>query len=331
MRIARLKVTVAVFVVLGLVPAGGAVPGPGGGGNPFGVLLPAQLARSRRGMEVAKALGAVYFRPSSIFLERWDGTCAECDVARGAGLKLVLTVRKNGPAATSAPRDLAAYRRRLGEVLDRTRPALLVVENEENSALFYRGTPEEYRAQLQAACQVAHQRGVACTNGGLVGTLVALLVYDHYLQTGRRQAAEEFAARVFTEQIRRGLDSPRARQLVEKGKALLRAYRAAGADSVNFHWYFADTRALEEAVAYLRTQTGLPVLTNEVGQWTDDPNQTTAVMGKIVELGLPVAVWFGLDGPKARGLVDQDGSLRPTGEAFARFCQQNFPTGPATR
>jgi hypothetical protein len=40
-----------------------------------------------------------------------------------------------------------------------------------------------------------------------------------------------------------------------------------------------------------------------------------------VELGLPMAVWFGLDGPKARGLVNPDGTLRPTGEAFRQFIE----------
>ncbi len=120
------------------------------------------------------------------------------------------------------------------------------------------------------------------------------------------------------------MNSPQAQEQIDKGKALLSAYRAAGVDYVNFHWYIADTRALEEAVAYLRAQTGLPVITNEIGQFTDDPHQTTAVMGKIVELGLPMAVWFGLDGPKARGLVNLDGSLRPTGQAFQRFIESTF-------
>jgi hypothetical protein len=50
------------------------------------------------------------------------------------------------------------------------------------------------------------------------------------------------------------------------------------------------------------------VITNEIGQHNDDPNQTTAVMGKVVELGLPIAVWFSVDAPKARGLVNPDGS-----------------------
>jgi hypothetical protein len=36
-------------------------------------------------------------------------------------------------------------------------------------------------------------------------------------------------------------------------------------------------------VAFLTSQTGLPALTNEIGQHNDDPNQTTAVMAKVVE------------------------------------------------
>lgn len=288
-------------------------------------MLPSQLVRSSQGMQIAKALGAVYLRPSAIFLDEWNGTCLECDIALKAGLQLVLTVRNNGRRqATSPPSDLATYQRTLSQVLDTYRPAVLVVENEENSALFYTGTPEEYAAQLKAACQVAHQKGIPCTNGGLVSALVALLVYDHYLSSGQSTAAQDFVARAFTPDLQRQLNSSQAQEQIDKGQALLSAYRAAGVDYVNFHWYIADTRALEEAVAYLRAQTGLPVITNEIGQFTDDPNQTTAIMGKIVELGLPIAVWFGLDGPKARGLVNLDGSLRPTGEAFKRFIEDRF-------
>ncbi len=303
-------------------PVASATAPPPTGQNPFGLMLPSQLVRSSRGMQIAKALGAVYLRPASVFLDQWNGTCLECDLALNAGLQLVLTVRNSGPLPTAPPRDLAAYQRTLGQVLDKYRPVVLAVENEENSALFYTGTPEDYATQLKAACQVAHQKGIPCTNGGLVSALVALLVYDHYLGTGLSATAQDFAARTLTPKEQRLLNSSRAQEQLHKGKALLQAYCAAGVDYVNFHWYIADTHALEEAVVYLRTQTGLPVITNEVGQTTDDHHQTTAVMGKIAELGLPIAVWFGLDGPKARGLVNLDGSLRPTGEAFQRFMAQ---------
>ncbi len=72
------------------------------------------------------------------------------------------------------------------DIVRTLRPALLVVENlvvenEENSSLFYIGSPETYAEQLRAACRAAHQEGVPCTNGGLVSSLVALLVwvFDH--------------------------------------------------------------------------------------------------------------------------------------------------------
>lgn len=321
----NMKPNVMMAVILSsLIACGSPTVTAAVGQNPFGVMLPSQLVRSPQGIQVAKKLGAAYFRPASILLDQWTGSCRECDIALDAGLKLVLTVRNNGPRGTAPPRDLGAYQRTLGQVLDKYRPAVLVVENEENSALFYTGTPADYAAQLKAACQVAHQRGIHCTNGGLVSTLVALLVYDHYLESGQNALAEGFAARAFTREEQRLLDSPKAKEQLRKGKALLASYRAAGVGYVNFHWYIADTRALEEAVAYLKAQTGLPVITNEIGQFTDDPNQTTAVMGKIVELRLPIAVWFGLDGPKARGLVNRDGTLRPTGEAFKRFIESTF-------
>ncbi len=47
-------------------------------------------------------------------------------------------------------------------------------------------------------------------------------------------------------------------------------------------------------------------------------------MAEVMELGLPIAVWFGLDRPQARGLVNLDGSLQPTGEAFKHFIEQSL-------
>ena len=73
---------------------------------------------------------------------------------------------------------------------------------------------------------------------------MALSVYDHYLESGQTAAAQDFAARVFTPEEQRLLNSPKAREQIRKGKALLASYRAAGADYVNFHWFLADTRAL---------------------------------------------------------------------------------------
>ncbi len=289
------------------------------------MMLTSDPRRPSWGPDLARKLGARYFRPESLFLEGWDGSCPACDAALSAGLELVLTVRNTGPEATSPPADMEKYKARLGEVLARFRPALLAVENEENSGLFYAGSPEQYLAELEAACGVAHDKGVPCTNGGLVSDLVALLVYDHYRSRGENAAAEDFARRAFRQEVRTYIDSPTAREQLRRGKILLAGYRRAGADYLNFHWYLADARALEEAVGYLEAAAGLPAITGEVGQFTGDPAQTKAVMAKLAELGVRVAVWFAQDGPKARGLVGRDGSIRPTGEAFREFIGEHFP------
>ena len=84
----------------------------------------------------------------------------------------------------------------------------------------------------RAACQVAHARGVPCTNGGLVSTLVALLVYNHYRQGGQTTAAQDFATRAFTPEEARLLNSPKAEEQIRKGNALLAAYRAAQTEAV---------------------------------------------------------------------------------------------------
>ncbi len=330
----RLRIAGSVLIILtacsglpgpspSLTPTAYSLPTPALHPNPFGLHLPT-LGRSPQGIAFAAGLGVAYFRPEAIFLDRWNGQCPSCDLALRANLKLVLTVRNNGPRATSPPKDLATYRRKLGEVLAKYRPALLVVENEENSELFYAGTPDDYRTELTAACQVAHQKSIPCTNGGLVSTLVALLVYDNYLGSGDVTAAENFRTRAFNPDQWQALQSGQAREQLERGRVLLTMYRTASIDYVNFHWYISDGIALEEAVRFLKSQTGLQPVTNEVGQLTEEPEHTKAIMAKITELQIPIAVWFGQDALHARGLVDANGHMRSTGEAFREFILQNY-------
>jgi hypothetical protein len=281
----------------------------------------------------ARELGAVYYRPSkAIFVGAWKGRDEECEAAMKAGLKLVLTVRNtSGPGTPSSPpADVEAYRKTLGEILDRCTPALLVVENEENSAaLFYEGSADEYLAQLKVACEVAHSKGVKCTNGGLVSSLVAALVADDYRQKGDAAKAQAYLKRALSdEKLEKLARTAKFAEQVAKGAKLLEGYRAAGADYVNFHWYISDAEAPKEAVAFLKEKTGLPVLSNEIGQQKNEsPEQVTRIMQTVVELKLPIAVWFSMDIDafgEARGLVNEDGSLRPNGEAFKRFVQEKF-------
>jgi hypothetical protein len=277
-------------------------------------------------VELAKQLGVVYFRPNAVFADAWRGSDKECETAKNAGLQLILTVRNNGGnrKPTTPPKDLNQYKKTISEIIDKYRPAVLVIENEENSSLFYTGTMDEYATQLKVACEVAHAKGIKCTNGGLVSTLVALLVYDNYLRQGNKTRAESFAARVFSPQERRQLGSPRYHEQVNKGRALLEVYKLSDIDYVNFHWYETDPITLEEAATYLRTATGLPLITNEIGQHDTNVETTKALMEKVIELGFPYAVWFSVDAPRAKALTNSNGTLRETGRAFQDFIKRTF-------
>jgi hypothetical protein len=281
-------------------------------------------------VQLVRQLGARSFRPNSVFVQDWQGACAECDVARQAGLELILTVRHDGGVlqASTPPDDLDAYAQALGMILDAVRPTVLVVENEENSGLFFSGTPEEYGAVLRTACDTAHARGIPCANGGLVSKLVALLVYDHYLEAGDTAGAQAFADRAFAADEQGELDSPRAQEQIQKGRALLQIYPIAGADYINFHWYIADPTALAEAVRFLSFQTGLPAMTNEIGQHDRSPETVRDLMAAVVQLELPYAVWFSVDAPQAQSLIDPDGTLRDSGLAFQEFIREQFDSPP---
>lgn len=306
--------------------------------NPFGVMIGAPKGMDiETKMKAAKALGAVYYRTATaIFIGAWKGfhAEAEAEAAEEAGLKLVLTVRTgDGPGEPSGPpKDMETYKRVIGEVIDKYKPVLLVVENEENSmALFYTGSPEEYHRQLKAACEVAHAKGVKCANGGLVSSLVIALTADRYAAEGEEAKAEKFLRRALDDdhykKLTRG--GTKAKEQLQRGKDLLKGYKAAGVDYVNFHWYSDDPEALPGAVRYLEETTGLPALCNEMGQQKNtSPEQVTNMLAKSIEIGLPIVIWYSIDTPaygEAKGLTEPDGLLRDNGKAFRKFISTHFP------
>ncbi len=300
--------------------------------NPFGLMIPTVSISADKKVEIAKELGVTYYRPNDINPVNIE--CLECEEAKKAGLKLVLTVRNNKGARTPSepPRDIEEYRNFVSEVLDRYKPFLLVVENEQNSGLFYTGSAEEYLEQLKIACEVAHSKGYKCTDGGLVGSLVILLTADSYEQEGNPSYAEEYLKKALDPKDYSRLINSKNTQIyrkqIEFGRKVLAGYKNAGADYVNFHWYSSSSEAFVEAVNFFKKATGLPALTNEMGQQENvDPSQVTAIMKKVTELNLPVAIWFSADIPllgQARGLVNPDGTLRENGIAFKNFIQENF-------
>jgi len=300
--------------------------------NPFGVMLGNQVPDLTLRMKTAKDLGALYYRPLSIFVSTWNGSFPEADAAIAAGLKLILTVRNDGGAGTptNPPKDLNAYKTVLGQIVDKYHPEILIIENEENSSLFYTGSPSDFHQELKAGCEVAHARSAKCANGGLVSSLVALLTANDIETHGQGKAAanaylaKTLPAKIYTQYQKLGTTTaPEIAVQVNKGLELLRGYRQDGADFVNFHWYAPDATKLAQAVAYLEKTTGLKAITNEWGQQqNENPEQITADMSELVRLNIPYAVEFSIDvsaGEQARALVNSDGSLRANGKAFKDF------------
>ena len=302
--------------------------------NPIGLLLDLDTPT---GAQVAQTLGATYFRPvDAIVLEGWNGECREADIAKQLGFQLLLSVRNNGggmSAPTTPPTDLAAYKTALAAVLDKYPPMVLAVENEENSSIFYTGTPEEYGVELRAAIEVAHAKGIKVSNGGTVSALVALLTWDNYLTQGNVGAASSYCARAFDPSQKKSLEKitaprqydARTKEQIQKGKGLLEQYKTSGMDYMNFHWYINDAAALGESAAFLSQAVGKPLVVNEMGQQNDDPAVVRPLLQKAVDLGFGYAVWFSVDAPQAKSLYDSTtGALRSNGQEFKNFMTELF-------
>ena len=306
-------------------------------GNPFGLLLGGAALSDQQRVDLSQALGVTYFRPWYITVEGWAGACydAACELAPRAGLKLILTVRNNVGAsgATTPARDLSAYRDTLGRIMETQRPAVLVVENEETSEASWAGNVDEYVAQLQAACEVAHVQNAKCANGGLAGDAVALLVWADYVDRGLLTEACAFTQRAAPDLPADLCRLTAVNQLfpayqttLAKSRELVARYAMTGQDYLNFHWYVPDKAALSEAVAYLRRASALPLMSNELGQRDQTPEAVERLMSAALDLKLSIVVWFSLDraAPISAALNNADGSLRPGGEAFRAFMQARY-------
>jgi len=79
-------------------------------------------------------------------------------------------------------------------------------------------------------------------------------------------------------------------------------------------------------VNYLRRATNLPVMSNEIGQTDQTPEAVQKLLSAASDLKLTYAVWFSLDRDPAVALQNEDGSLRPNGQAFREFMQAHFKT-----
>jgi hypothetical protein len=300
-------------------------------GNPFGVFFnPRQFDPETR-VGLAAELGAHYYRSYPVLAPAWNGECFDdCEEVSGAGLRYFLTIRNTASIqAPAAPvTDLEAFKDTVATAIEVFEPAIIAVENEEDVPGFFTGTSEQYLAELEAACEVAHRMDVLCSNGGLTGGSVTFLVYQHLVETGDLQKAQDFAQRTFEDYQLRRFNAPDFDQFIVERvdylKGFILNYKEAGADYINFHWYVGDPEALADTVRYFEEATGLPAVTNELGPDTVDFDITNRLMQTLRDLDVRFAIWYSTDARIARALVDRDGTLRPSGQAYAEFIRSHF-------
>jgi hypothetical protein len=311
----------------GQTPSSPTIIPPQGGTNPFGVFFNPRAFDLQTRIQLAKELGVKYFRTYPVLVPTWNGQCSECQPVHHAGLQFVLTIR-NSPSITepaSPPADLAAYKQTVASILSAYRPAVLVVENEEDTPTYWSGSPDQYDQELTAACEASHAMKIPCANGGLVSVGASWLVYQHLLDTHQTDKAQVFAQHGLQSFQLGHLDDPDyIRNIASKELSLVKSYRQTGIDYMNFHWYVADDVGFQDAVAAMKDLSGLPVISNEMGQHDTDPDGVTRMLDKVIELEVPIAVWFSSDGRLAKALVDPDGDLRPNGEAFRQVIQKTL-------
>jgi hypothetical protein len=316
----------------------------------FGVMVSKTAGKAippERQTLVAKALGVNYMR-ARVDIKDWNGSNPAYDTYAGAGLKVLLNINYGIPRNELGehdpipfPTDMNAYSKVVNSVLDRYKPAVVVVENEEDNPFYHTGSADDYINMLKTAIQIAHSKGLKVTNGGITVREVCLIIYDDLVQRGEKQKAMDFISKAvppaFLQRLNH-LDNPQITRQIEFGRKILAAYKTLDLDYVNFHWY-EPVRARANAAAgdvefnpqifsfvahYLKEKTGKPVMTNEFGVLNASPDLVKNILRAVYDAKLSYAIFYSADGGegKAVALQNAGGDLRENGMAFRDFIKQ---------
>lgn len=299
---------------------------------------------------VARALGVNYIR-GRIDIKAWNGSNPAYDAYTGSGLKVVLNINYGVPRDAMGekdpvpfPADMAAYKKSLNAILDRYKPEVVVIENEEDNPGYHAGSADDYINELKTGIEVAHSKGLKVTNGGITVREVSLIVYDDYMQRGEKQKAKDFAQRAFPDvylQRLNNLNNPMVKRQLEFGRKIIAAYKTLDLDYVNFHWYEPvkargaagagmnetdfDPATFTEVATFLKKATGKPVMSNEFGVFNSSGKMVKNLLQTVADADLSYAIFYSADGGtgKAVALQNAGGDLRESGKAFRDFVKEH--------
>jgi hypothetical protein len=312
----------------------------------LGVSLPGVSGAPEARVKIARQLGASWYRPAPVQL-LGDAKCDDCAAAQTAGLNISLVVLNSTDGKSSSPvTDVADFQKRLRAVLERDKPSMLVVENEPEDAKSFSGTPEQYEAELKAACDVAHELKLQCANGGLNSVDIAALTMDQRMGSDPIDAAdmaldtemirvhtrEKLNVNIFAKRVGHvGEDDETqqasvaaTKQYLEKHKAEIERTRkfieiinGAGVNRLNFHWYELQPDNVPRVLDSLHQLSKLDLMCDEMGQKEERAFEVSEKLRQALTNYVWPTIWAGTDGRDgAVGLVDKKGKLRANAGGF---------------
>ena len=317
--------------------------------NHLGITLPGLSGAPQRRIDVAKQLGATWYRPAPVYLNG-DAKCEDCAAAHAAGLNISLVIRNASEGKPSAPvTNPDDFKKKLQSVLERDKPAMLVVEDEPEEQKSFTGSPEQYQAELVAACEVSHSLKIPCANGGLSSPDTGNLVIDQRFATDRPDGVtfgitteltrihtkEKFNVGIFNRgtgtdlgtqaQLVKGTQDYLAKHAIEidRTRKFLDAINNAHPDRLNFHWHEQQPDNVPKLLDTLHQLSKLDLMCDEMGQREQRAFEVGEKLKNALDNYVWPTIWQGTDDKDGIvGLVEKNGKLRPNANAFQIAAKQ---------
>lgn len=271
-----------------------------------------------------------------------------------AGIPIYLVVRNSltayitgsGPIRTTDEDYKDMVSKTVSTICALVKCLFIAIESEpdlSNSAIY---TTSQYLRMLDDAVPVIHALGYKVSDGGFStpSTIFyewACLMYTDCNRTrsgiARQRAADAFASA----SLRLNIHTRAAYSLlptysapddnfvsgrrfvaarIRKVAGLIAGYRRSGQDYINFHEYYIDPITAGKIIRDVSVTAGLIPIEGEVGNDNDDATYVTAVSVEARNIGIPYLLWWDFDTTGGvRALTNRDGTLRPSGQAFANL------------
>ncbi len=237
----------------------------------------------------------------------------------GSVYNILLNFTSTNPMPMNFRTDTTAYKTDLANTLSvfTTLPAVAVIENEESNTGYYSGSATDYINQLKAAITVMHAHGIPVADGGITSTGLAYWVYQDLLSRGLTTQAADYKTYMGI-----ALTSSFTLDRANFVSILISNFTVMNLDYVNFHWRVkapADSTYLGETISYLKRITKKKVMTNELGQYDQDPATVTAALQTCKNNKLSFVSWYSVPNTPSYPLQYYDQTLTASGVAYRNF------------